>query len=123
VNLERRRFLQLATLGVVAAIASPIYRRLNRYDGPVDHPQLIDVLGPARVQELGAHYRSATPSESTGDALRQALANSRSRPFFGRKLIADLIREDFSSGRTALVDGWVLSVTEARQAALFSLGA
>jgi hypothetical protein len=32
-----------------------------------------------------------------------------------------MIRDDFAAGRTVLVDGWVLSVTEARQAALYSL--
>jgi len=31
------------------------------------------------------------------------------------------IRGDFAAGRTVVIDGWVLSVTEARQAALFSL--
>jgi hypothetical protein len=35
--------------------------------------------------------------------------------------IDDQIRDDFTAGRTVVVDGWVLSVTEARQAALFSL--
>ena len=35
--------------------------------------------------------------------------------------IDDQIRDDFESGRITVVDGWLLSVTEARQAALFSL--
>jgi hypothetical protein len=32
-----------------------------------------------------------------------------------------LVARDFADGHTVLVDGWVLSVTEARQCALFSL--
>jgi hypothetical protein len=32
-----------------------------------------------------------------------------------------LIQRDFAEGRTVLLDGWVLSVTEARQCALYSL--
>jgi len=38
--------------------------------------------------------------------------------------IDDRIRDDFGAGRTVVVDGWLLSVTEARQCALYStLGA
>ena len=33
----------------------------------------------------------------------------------------DQVRDDFANGRTVLVNGWVLAVTEARQCALFSL--
>jgi hypothetical protein len=35
--------------------------------------------------------------------------------------MSDLVRGDFAHGRTVIVDGWILSVTEARQCALFSL--
>jgi hypothetical protein len=35
--------------------------------------------------------------------------------------LEDQVREDFIKGHTILVDGWVLSVTEARQSALFAL--
>jgi hypothetical protein len=38
-----------------------------------------------------------------------------------QKSIDDTVHEDFASGRTVVVDGWVLAVTEARQCALFSL--
>jgi hypothetical protein len=31
------------------------------------------------------------------------------------------VKQDFESGNTVLVKGWVLSVTEARQCALYSL--
>ena len=71
------------------------------------------MLGPDRVREIGTRYRAATPRENTADALRTALSNSS----------REKIRDDFEAGRTIVVDGWVLSITEARQAALFSLGA
>jgi len=35
--------------------------------------------------------------------------------------IAATVRRDFETGRTVLVNGWVLAATEARQCALFSL--
>ena len=123
-NLDRRRFLQVAAAGVVAAIVYPVYRRRDgRDDGAIDRPQLLAILGADRVRQLGAHYRSATPSENTAGALIAALSDGRGPgvPFGGRKSIDDRIRDDFVAGRTVLVDGWVLSVTEARQAALFSI--
>jgi hypothetical protein len=81
------------------------------------------MLGPERVRQLGAHYRASTPSESSADAIRAAISNGhRLRiPSLGIGTLDDQIRDDFSAGRTVVIDGWVLSVTEARQAALFSL--
>jgi hypothetical protein len=81
------------------------------------------MLGPDRVRQLGAHYRAATPQEHNADTLRAAISNGhRLRiPSLGIGTLDDQIRDDFAAGRTVVVDGWVLSVTEARQAALFSL--
>ena len=81
------------------------------------------MLGPERVRQLGAHYRAARPSEGSADALRTAISNGhRIRiPLLGIGSLDDQVRDDFAAGRTVRVDGWVLSVTEARQAALFSL--
>ena len=81
------------------------------------------MLGPERVRELGAHYRASTPSESSADALRAALSagHGPQDPFIKNGPLDAQIRGDFAAGRTVMIDGWVLSVTEARQAALFSL--
>jgi hypothetical protein len=120
--LDRRRFLQLAALGVVAPATLLACGRGSDRTAAIDHPELLSMLGPDRVREIGAHYRAATPSESTADALRSAISNGhRLRiPLFGGSL-DDQIHDDFADGRTVLVDGWVLSVTEARQCALNSL--
>ena len=115
-ELDRRRFLQVAALGVAAAVAGPACER--REDRAVDRPQLIDMLGPDRVRKLGERYRAQTPIEGSADALRDGIVKGRG--FFG-KSIDDMIEDDFEAGRTVLVDGWMLSQTEARQAALFSL--
>jgi len=118
-NLDRRRFLQVTAIGVIAAVAEPACAD-DRSDA-IDHPQLLDLLGPERVRELGTHYRAATPTENTAEALRAALSKRPSSLFPLPASRSSRIRDDFESGRTVLVDGWMLSVTEARQAALFSL--
>jgi hypothetical protein len=81
------------------------------------------MLGPERVRQLGAHYRASMPSENSAAALRAALSSGHGPrlPFIKSGSLGDQIRGDFATGRIVVVDGWVLSVTEARQAALFSL--
>jgi nitrogen fixation protein len=38
------------------------------------------------------------------------------------KLLEEKIRDDYAGGRIVIIKGWVLSITEARQSALYSLG-
>ena len=122
-TLDRRRFLQLSALGIVATVADSACASSDRADTPPDRPQLLAMLGPERVRQLGAHYRASTPNENSTETLRAALSSGhRLRiPFIKSASLDDRIRDDFAAGRTVVVDGWVLAVTEARQAALFSL--
>jgi hypothetical protein len=114
-NLDRRHFLQLSALGIVGTLTD--IGCSGRRDRPLDQPFLIATLGPDRVRELGARYRAQTPAENTADALRAALRN---RGGLFAKSLDEMVEDDFAAGRVVLVDGWVLSLTEARQAALFS---
>ena len=125
-TLDRRQFVKLAASMTVAALATTACSRDDVTNtNALDRPQLLDMLGPARVRALGAHYRANVPSENSASALRDAIATQRSRlhlPWF-QKSIDDTVHDDFATGRTVVVDGWVLAVTEARQCALFSLAA
>lgn len=125
-TLDRRRFVKFAASMTVVAVTTT---SCSRDDGPnsraLGRPQLLDMLGPERVRTIGAHYRAQIPAENSVAALRDAISDERSRlhlPWF-QKSIDDTVHEDFAAGRTVVVDGWVLSVTEARQCALFSLAA
>jgi hypothetical protein len=122
--LDRRRFLQLSALGIVAAVADSACAPTDAHvDASADHPQLLAMLGADRVRQLGAHYRASTPAENSAQSLRAALSNGQGLriPFIKTGSFENQVRDDFAAGRTVVVDGWVLSVTEARQAALFSL--
>lgn len=118
-TLDRRHFLQLSALGIVGTFAD--IGCASQRDRPLilDQPYLIATLGPDRVRDLGAHYRAQTPLESSADALRGAITGNRKRIF--SQSLDKTIQDDFANGRVVIVDGWVLSLTEARQAALFSL--
>jgi hypothetical protein len=83
------------------------------------------MLGAERVWQIGSRYRQTVPNENSEAALRAAISGSRRNTRSLSSLWSDPIErqvhDDFAAGRTVIVDGWVLSATEARQAALFSL--
>jgi hypothetical protein len=123
-TIDRRRFLELSAFGILASVAdSACAGSSDRPDTTADRPQLLAMLGPERVHQLGTDYRASTPSEDSAGALRAALSSGHGPriPFIKSGSLDDQIRDDFATGRTVVVDGWVLSLTEARQAALFSL--
>jgi hypothetical protein len=123
-KLDRRQFMKLAASMTVAAITTTACSRDNGTDArTLGSSKLLEMLGPERVRTIGAHYRARVPTENSVSALRAAISEERSRlhlPWL-QKSIDDTVHEDFAAGRTVVVDGWVLAVTEARQCALFSL--
>jgi|SRR5689334_2242038 len=99
--MDRREFLCLSLGAVVLTVPA-------REDATAPS-DLLSMLGPERVRDIGEQYRRLVPEENDWTRL--------SAPIPAR------VRYDFETGRTVLVNGWVLSVTEARQCALFSLRA
>jgi len=123
-TMDRRRFLQLTAAGMVASITSSSCSPDASKDArALTDPELLEMLGPERVQEIGTRYRAAAPKENTASALRAAIAESERRrfPLIGKRSTEEQIRDDFAAGQTVVVNGWVLSTTEARQCALYSL--
>src|SRR5919202_5628493 len=126
-TLDRRRFLQLTAGGLAASFASLGSAACARDISPDDEralaqPALLEMLGAERVLGIGARYRATVPSENSRAALRAAIVQSRRRgfllPWLPNRSIEQQVRDDFAAGRTVVVDGWVLSATEARQCAL-----
>src|SRR5258705_8823393 len=107
--MTRRVFPGISAPG---AAVSPFPAREDPAAPP--HPDLVAVLGPDPVRAIGAQYRRLVPPENDRLRLRAAILAPRMS-------IAAMVRRDFETGRTVLVDGWVLPATEARQCALFSL--
>jgi hypothetical protein len=123
-TLDRRRFLQLTTAGMVASFTNSACAPDNgEVAQALAPPALLEMLGPERTREIGAQYRAAVPKENTAAALRAAISSSPHQgfPWIRQRSIDEQIRDDFAAGRTVVVNGWVLSETEARQCALYSL--
>lgn len=80
------------------------------------------------LRALGLAYRTANPAEDSVSELTRLLRTSPGMPgdslagqeVLRRQLQTEVV-DDFSAGHIAVVDGWLLSATEARQCALFSL--
>ena len=120
-GIGRRRFLALGA--VMAASIATSACEAGADPRALGQPGLLAALGPDVVRRLGRRYRQSVPGES--DARRLAGAIRASQPWPTRlglrhRPIDEQIRDDFDARRTVVVDGWLLSVTEARQCALYS---
>jgi len=123
-TLDRRRFLQFAATGMVAGLTtSACVRETSEDPLALGKPALLEMLGPERTREIGTQYRATVPMENTAATLREAISGSQHRqfPWIHARSIDEQVRDDFAAGRTIVVSGWVLSETEARQCALYSL--
>jgi len=123
-TLDRRRFLQVAATGMVAGLTASACAPESGEDArALGKPALLEMLGPERTRQIGTQYRTARPKENTDAALRDAISSSQHRafPWIRSRSIDEQVRDDFAAGRTVVVNGWVLSETEARQCALYSL--
>lgn len=125
--MERRRFLGLIGSATVAALSVACGAGSDVGSAALARPDLLDALGAERVRALGTRYRELTPAESDAaaleDAIRRSMPLSARLSSGGESPVARLVHADFADGRTVVVDGWILSATEARQCALFSLAA
>lgn len=87
-------------------------------------PCLLDILRDHRVAyDLGRRYRKMMPAENSVRALTEAILvdlNAMAPAPLDMR-VNDQVQRDFACGRTLTLNGWILSVTEARQCALYSL--
>ena len=73
--------------------------------------------------DLGLAYRQIS-GENSPDSLVGLLDLEHIGPLSNRqKQLEEKIGEDFKQDQIIMIDGWLLSITEARQCALFSFEA
>lgn len=128
--MERRHFLGYA---LVAALPTPMLGCGNRHaraDQTLQLPQALSQLtDEATVRRIGKAYRNQVPLEADRETLTNRLLEATPAAFvsrsFGKAMLRTLldlkIRRDFKDGRILVLEGWLLSQTEARQCALYSL--
>jgi hypothetical protein len=125
--MQRRAFIQLSAF-TAAALALPFANGCTgkKYDIE-SQPYLFSHLVDAKtIMETGLAYRKANPAENDKGKLIELLSAGNPSPIKPdenafRAMLVQTVNNDFKTGKMAIVKGWVLSITEARQCALFSI--
>ena len=125
--MQRRDFIYLSAYTAVA-LAIPIvsgcdYKQIDVEAQPLFFSHLADVK---TIIATGMAYRKAYSEEDDKNKLTELLlANSALQSSSDDKaircMLENKVENDFKTGKIAVVKGWVLSLTEARQCALFSI--
>jgi len=123
--MKRRNFLVFSALGITS-VAIPIwyykYRPLS-YDGLTLEPEYLShIMDEQSIYDLGSLYREQTPGERSERELLSLLPAQDETS--NDALLAEIRKDitvDYENDDVICIDGWILSKTEARQCALFSL--
>lgn len=122
--MKRKNFILLSGLGI-SAIAIPTlyfnFRELE-YDSSLKSPEFLsNFLNGKSIIEIGELYLKQVPDENNERKLVSLLPISHTSDNNTIEILQQQITDDYISGETIIVDGWILSKTEARQCALYSL--
>ena len=119
--MKRRKFLGILTLGtlIIGAISWFFVIKKQRLDtGTFDPDILSNICSREKIIEIGIKYRQIS-SENDKETLARLLEVEGQKSV--KQYFENKVRQDFENNDTVLIDGWLLSVTEARQCALLSL--
>jgi hypothetical protein len=121
---DRRSFLRDLPLGGAVLLLALQIQPVRLAARPVRSVQ----VGQAAMISVGRAYLDQAPDEANAERLRQFLnlaeeVSALSLPSPERERLAVQQSEDFRTGQTVLVQGWVLSRTEVRLYALAALQA
>jgi hypothetical protein len=92
---------------------------------------LSNVCDDNTIKSIGTTYRARNTEEAKIDKLMPLLLGacgekpdqSHTETDYNRLIqkLDAVVRDDFAAGRVVTINGWVISLTEARQCALYSL--
>ena len=122
--MKRRDFLLLTTAGIATLVVPTAWylRGSGKYERLLAQPQSLSLIwDTGMTHEMGIKYQDQFPDETNVRTLVRHLSAETSGVDDALALsIARNIKKDFVTGNTIMLDGWILSKTEARQCALFS---
>lgn len=123
--MERRLFVKLSAFTAMA-LTLPLAESCSSgsKEMAVAQPLLFSHLVDVKtINEAGMAYRKAHTAEDTKEKLSQLLLGNQGA--LGKdeiqNMLDKLVTSDFKQGNTLVLKGWVMSVTEARQCALYSI--
>lgn len=109
--MKRKTFILSAAAGIGAVSVYYFFGDVG-YDPGLAEPQFLPLIWDSKtIRQIGSQYRTDFPSEESERSLVTLLDAIPTE---------ETITTEFKNGKTVVVDGWILSVTEARQCALAS---
>lgn len=115
--MNRRIFLSKTAMGVVV-LSMPLAGCNSElvYDAKVlaEPHELSKIWDTETVLKIGKGYQEQFPKDTERALVKQIGAKTV-------EAIGQKIQEDFQTSNTIMLDGWVLSMTEAQQCALLSI--
>ena len=131
--MERRNFIVCSVL-TAATVSTPFLKCTSSSDPALDKklaiPQILSqLLDENGLMDIGKKYGTIHPNEYSLKTLELQLKKSNEGNSFSSNtspkeiynLLDKKIQNDFEANNIIILNGWILSLTEARQCALFSL--
>ncbi len=125
--MERRLFVKLSAFTALV-LTLPLAQSCNSSlkEIAVAQPFLFSHLVDAKtIKEAGADYLKKHPVENDQQKLSKLLLGGKEFAALGedeiRAMLDEQVTADFIAGKVIAISGWVMSQTEARQCALYSL--
>lgn len=122
--MKRRKFLLLTAIGTTGAIATmtPFCNTRRTTPTALNTPDFLAAICDSQtIRKIGAEYRASTPAGTSETQLTDLLTAGLDQTKNQIDQLNNKVKADFAAGRTVTLDGWVISVTEARQCALYSI--
>jgi hypothetical protein len=121
--MQRRTFIHLSAYTALALTLPFADGCSPSPESIASQPLLFSHLADKKtISEAGNAYRKQFPKENDKAVLSNLLiGNNTSDKSAIQKKLDDSVLQDFKSGKTITAAGWVLSITEARQCALYSI--
>jgi hypothetical protein len=124
-TMNRRNFIIIGAAGIAAVSIPTAYYFLRDidYDKSLAEPRSLALIWDSQtIDAVGKQYLLQVPGEERERWLVKRLsADASDSGGLENSGLEEKIKKDFEAGNTVIVDGWILSRTEARQCALFSI--
>lgn len=129
--MQRRKFILLSAVAGTAAAFAGIQcnSRSTAILNILEKPEFLSkICDEQTIRAIGLAYRLQKPKEQNLDELTDLLMKDYSGHSLSssqdeqlvRTMVSKKVDLDFEKADTVVVSGWILSVTEARQCALFA---
>lgn len=125
--MERRLFIRVTAAGAlgISLSGATFLKAPQCHVKLLARPELLTILDRDRVIDIGSSYLAASPEDNAASLASTILSDARLTSSLPEPALHDgvakQIRRDFARHRTVRLKGWILSVTEARQCALYSI--